>query len=324
MYAVVGSDVAPRFARRRTPRARLTRARNVLIALLAGLLLAVAPASATAGTLDQSQTLHNAFSGIDGPVPAGGFSTAQTVTPAQSGLLDQVDLYLHRFASASQPLTVEIRDVSGGVPGSNVLASTTVPAADVPVSPSTDWVTVTFESPALAQSGTPYAIVVYASGSDHYGWGGFNGDPYAGGAALFSEASPPATWGEFAADFMFKTYVFVYPFDGFLRPIDNLPVTNTMKAGAAVPVKFSLGGDRGLGILAAGSPSSQQVGCNSSAPLDEIEQTSTAGGSSLQYDALTDTYTYVWKTQKAWAGQCRRLSVKLADGTVHEALFSFR
>jgi hypothetical protein len=37
-------------------------------------------------------------------------------------------------------------------------------------------------------------------------------------------------------------------FTGFFQPIDNQPTINTMKAGAAVPVKFSLGGNQGLNL----------------------------------------------------------------------------
>ena len=36
-----------------------------------------------------------------------------------------------------------------------------------------------------------------------------------------------------------------------------------------------------------------------------------------------DQYTYVWKTNKAWAGTCRQLVVKLDDGTYHRANFNF-
>jgi hypothetical protein len=55
-----------------------------------------------------------------------------------------------------------------------------------------------------------------------------------------------------------------------------------------------------------------------------VSQTLTAGGSSLQYDAATATYTYVWKTEPAWAGTCRRLVLELADGSTHTADFRFR
>jgi hypothetical protein len=114
-----------------------------------------------------------------------------------------------------------------------------------------------------------------------------------------------------------------FPFVGFRAPVNNLPVVNTLKSGASVPVKFGLGGDRGLGVLAAGSPSSRRVTCDGSAPTDAIE-TTTSSTSGLQYDAASDTYTYVWKTDKAWAGTCRLLTVTLTDGTSHTALFQLR
>ncbi|HXV33986.1 MAG TPA: PxKF domain-containing protein [Gaiellaceae bacterium] len=115
-----------------------------------------------------------------------------------------------------------------------------------------------------------------------------------------------------------------FEFEGFFPPVDNPPVRNSMTAGAAVPVKFSLGGDFGLDILAPGSPSSQSLACETGVPVDPVEQTVTASQSGLQFDAATDRYTYVWKTQKAWAGTCRRLIVELTDGSVHDALFVFK
>jgi hypothetical protein len=116
---------------------------------------------------------------------------------------------------------------------------------------------------------------------------------------------------------------FQYNFAGLMQPIDNPPVINTLKAGSAVPVKFSLAGDQGLNILAQGSPSVQAVSCNTSAPIDAIEETVTAGGSVLTYDASSDQYTYVWKTDKAWTGTCRQLTVKLTDDSEHTAIFQF-
>jgi uncharacterized repeat protein (TIGR02059 family) len=112
-------------------------------------------------------------------------------------------------------------------------------------------------------------------------------------------------------------------FDGFRAPVDRAPTRNAMKAGTAVPLKFSLGGDRSLAIFATGSPSSQMVTCDTSTPIDGIEQTVTAGGSSLTYDAASDTYTYIWKTQKEWTG-CRKLTLTFVDGSAQEAIFQFR
>jgi hypothetical protein len=115
-------------------------------------------------------------------------------------------------------------------------------------------------------------------------------------------------------------YFVHYAFNGFRSPVDNLPTLNTAKAGSAVPVKFSLSGNQGLGIIPSGYPASIKVDCDA-APTDAIEQTVTAGGSSLSYDSVADQYNYVWKTEKGWAGTCRQFVLKLDDGTFHQANF---
>lgn len=114
-----------------------------------------------------------------------------------------------------------------------------------------------------------------------------------------------------------------YAFTGFLAPVDNAPTVNKVKAGAAVPVRFSLDGDQGLDIFAEGYPTSRAIPCDTGAPADSIEVTTTAGASGLSYDAVTDTYTYVWKTQRSWSRSCRQLVVQLDDATTHVAEFQF-
>jgi hypothetical protein len=114
-----------------------------------------------------------------------------------------------------------------------------------------------------------------------------------------------------------------YNFSGFFQPVDNLPTINSVNAGQSIPVKFSLSGNKGLNIFAAGYPQSAQVACGGGG-ADDIEETVTAGGSSLSYDATTDQYKYVWKTEKAWKGTCRKLVLKFNDGTTREALFQFK
>ncbi|WP_155892957.1 PxKF domain-containing protein [Intrasporangium chromatireducens] len=109
-------------------------------------------------------------------------------------------------------------------------------------------------------------------------------------------------------------YKVVFDFSGFFRPvIDGL---NVVKAGSAVPIKFSLHGDQGLDIIAAGSPTFTMTGA-------AAVKTVTSGQSSLSYDPTTDQYTYVWKTDKAWAGKSGTFTLKLVDGTEHTAQFSF-
>ena len=60
---------------------------------------------------------------------------------------------------------------------------------------------------------------------------------------------------------------------------------------------------------------------NSTASLDPIEETTTTSG--LKYDATADQYNYAWKTATNYSGTCRRLELKLVDGTSHYAFFKF-
>ncbi|WP_218011564.1 PxKF domain-containing protein, partial [Azohydromonas lata] len=115
-----------------------------------------------------------------------------------------------------------------------------------------------------------------------------------------------------------------YRFGGFLDPVNALPVVNTVPAGTGVPVSFRLGADQGLDFFSSGFPVSRWVPCRAGANADEIEHTVPANSSSLRYDAGTGIYTYVWKTDPSWSGQCRRLILRLADGIEHTALFRFR
>jgi uncharacterized protein (UPF0333 family) len=113
-----------------------------------------------------------------------------------------------------------------------------------------------------------------------------------------------------------------WPFSGFFPPIGNVPSVNTVQAGSAVPVKFSLGGDRGLGILAPDSPASVRIDCATKAPIGSPELAQPSGNSGLSY---TDgVYEINWKTEKDWGGTCRELRVLLVDGTTHVAWFKFK
>jgi hypothetical protein len=68
-----------------------------------------------------------------------------------------------------------------------------------------------------------------------------------------------------------------YDFAGFFQPVDNAPTLNVAKAGSAIPVKFSLGGNQGLDIFQTGYPRVTTVSCSASAPEDVIESTVMAG-----------------------------------------------
>jgi len=110
-----------------------------------------------------------------------------------------------------------------------------------------------------------------------------------------------------------------YQFGGFLRPLIAGTV-NAVTAGSAVPLKFSLGGFRGMDIFVAGFPASVAYTCGTVPPTTATDPTTSNVG--LTYDSASDTYSYVWKTVKTWTG-CRMLQIGFTDGSVARAYFSF-
>jgi hypothetical protein len=136
----------------------------------------------------------------------------------------------------------------------------------------------------------------------------------------FTAGFDDGTEGVYLADVNFLTFDFA----GFFQPVDNLPVLNRVNAGQAVPVRFSLRGDRGLDVFAVRYPRSETIPCSPTAVVDGIEQTVAAGSSSLAYSPGTDQYTYVWKTDKVWSNTCRQLVMKFKDGSTYRASFRFR
>jgi serine protease len=120
------------------------------------------------------------------------------------------------------------------------------------------------------------------------------------------------------------TYNVIYDFGGYYPPVAPVPAINPAAAGSAIPLKFSLAGNQRLDILAAGYPTAQQVECETLKSVGDPSATKPAGKSGLSYDPVTGWYNYVWKTDKAWAGTCRVLAIRLIDGTQHLAYFKFQ
>ena len=114
-------------------------------------------------------------------------------------------------------------------------------------------------------------------------------------------------------------FVAPFTFTGFLSPLQNTGL-NAVKAGQQVSVKFRLGGDRGLGVLAPGFPASTQVDC----ATGESTPVVTPASGSLSYNANKDIYTYTWQTQAGWMNSCRDLTLLFADGSTEQIRFQFR
>jgi hypothetical protein len=112
-------------------------------------------------------------------------------------------------------------------------------------------------------------------------------------------------------------------FSGFFPPLDK----DKYNAGSTIPVKFSLGLNLGLNILAPGSPVSRQINCSpnscgANVGIGPLEPTQSVDG--LQYDPSENQYTYTWKTSRDWAGTCRELDVILRDGRHLRTKVSFK
>lgn len=152
---------------------------------------APAVASPPASALDQSQEHDEIFvtSGL------GGFG--QTFTAGKSGSLIAVSLKPHNDWLALGDLVIEIRTVSGGLPTSKVIASTTPTSAAVDT-----WVDFTFASAADVVAGKAYAIVLRSA----YGIDArrSNDDTYPGGGWVFNDGS---TWTNGGGDLAFRIYV---------------------------------------------------------------------------------------------------------------------
>ncbi len=119
-------------------------------------------------------------------------------------------------------------------------------------------------------------------------------------------------------------YSVIYDFGGFYPPVAPDPALNPARAGSAIPLKFSLAGDQGLAVIAADYPASQPVDCDTLLPIGSLQAAQLPGSNVLRYDPGNGWYNYVWKTDKAWAGACRALIVRLVDGTQHLAYFRFQ
>jgi hypothetical protein len=109
-------------------------------------------------------------------------------------------------------------------------------------------------------------------------------------------------------------------FSGFYAPMRNMPYVNKAIAGSAIPVKFSIGGYRGLQVLQGNSPRSVPATCPAGAPENAVRASIAPSGG---LHSLGSSYTYVWKTSAGWEGTCRKFQLILADGSTHEAMFRF-
>jgi hypothetical protein len=114
-------------------------------------------------------------------------------------------------------------------------------------------------------------------------------------------------------------YQVIWPFTGFIG-LSAPPALNEAKATGTVPIRFSLGGDRGLDVLRPGYPKSRQVDCTTRGPLGSR---TSASGQGPFFNSNNDQYQYGWETERSWLGTCRELELGLIDGSDRTVLFRF-
>ena len=114
-----------------------------------------------------------------------------------------------------------------------------------------------------------------------------------------------------------------YTLNGFHQPVDMNGVFNNVKGGSTVPLKFEVF----QGSAEITSTSVVQtfyyglVGCNASAPNDDIEIT-TSGGTALRYDTTSGQFIQNWKTPPQ-AG-CYSVTLTLTNGQSLTAYFNIK
>ena len=156
------------------------------------------------------------------------------------------------------------------------------------------------------------------------------GGPIQSGGLLYTGSVGPHTFTVTATDLAGNTtirtinYTVVFGFTGFRPPVDNPPVLNLDTAGRTIPVKWGLmnaGGTFYLNLNAVQAIFSRQIRCPN-ASTDPIAGDLPVGLSGLTISG--NNFQFNWATDRSWGGTCRRLFIRLSDGTTPFADFKFR
>lgn len=118
-----------------------------------------------------------------------------------------------------------------------------------------------------------------------------------------------------------STSVEAWEFIGFAAPVDPLPTLNRVRAGQAVPLRWSLVDATGAPVLDLQSVRlwSTSLDCGAGASVDVVEEVF-AGGSGL-LNLGGGSYQLGWKTWSSYANSCRVLHLDIGDGVTHDAHF---
>jgi hypothetical protein len=120
----------------------------------------------------------------------------------------------------------------------------------------------------------------------------------------------------------------VITFLGFERPIQDLPFTNSAKAGRSIPIKWQLTDEAGGYIRDLAIVKSLQfaeVACDSQdVDYENPIGAPAVGASRLRYDRADEHFIYNWKTQRSMRNTCAVFILTLADNQQHFARFMLK
>lgn len=106
-------------------------------------------------------------------------------------------------------------------------------------------------------------------------------------------------------------------FGGFKPPVSNAPLINNANAGSTIPVKFTLSGATNPLVI-----DSQEVDCVTLVPTGAVPVPPQMPGST-GIKQKGNEYQFNWKTDSAWSGTCRRLTLRIPAASDAVAYFSF-
>ncbi len=243
-------------------------------------------------TLDQQCTTNSGAFAFN---PSGRNDAGQKFTPAISGSLTKISLYIKKNGSPSNATVRILTDNSGTPSRTQVGGSGTITSSTV--SGSYSWLDVTFATNPSLTSGTAYWLLVDSAGSttNYYSIGVDADDSCSNGTSKYStnwNASPPV-YTAFNKDFNFKTYM-----GGATTSLSGLTINGNARANSLLTCSIggdayyastntcSVGGTSNSGV--ADSP--QQAMPISQAQIDDWETTAESGGTIAGY-TMTGTTT---------------------------------
>jgi hypothetical protein len=321
----------------------------LLAAMAAAVLMAtgVGVADTPSDTLDANTLSAPLDGGGMGFNSSTGFNVAQTFTAEHDGQVTyaQANLWFASSGTIKENVLLQLVSVdSSGKPTTDVLASGTVPAANMTPIPTTQ--TVQFSNPATVQAGTKYALKASAPGgfrSVSNAWSLTNGDVYPGGEAFRVSSSDlnniqPVT----GFDLVFAIYVATTPpctIGEIESPVNDVSSADdegmsAYKYGSrgVIPAKFKAACDNDpidTQEDADAHPMNLKLTKLGSTPADDVVVENTVTGSAntgdlFRFDDDNDHYIYNIGVKGLDAGKYKLTISEANGGGSHDEWFSIQ